>query len=357
MKSAKRILWIESNDGKGVPCGGTLSNTIYFLALLREQSRLVTFKGIDWDSKGITDCLTVPPLLNLLPSKRIISVFIFLLNLRKMHEYDVVVSQSPELLIVMKLLNASKRVFIFAGLSNSAEISPKKWVRILSSIYSLYLTVFLKYIDKCFAVSDLGTIQKFSLKTGLSLHQAYSYSDFVFRNEQRQNKLIFVGRLEEVKNVENLIEAFLQSKLYKKNWQLEIIGDGSLGRFLTNKYRNEDVVFRGRLSSEQIQEALSSAKLACCVSYTEGWPTVAVEAGLTGTPLLLTPFGAALELESLHDNIRVTKGFTSEDILCELNAYKRSCCLGDIDYYEISKIFQANFGKEAANNFLNDVVN
>ena len=191
----------------------------------------MTFKGIDWDSKGITDCLTVPPLLKLLPSKRIISVFTFILNLRKIREYDVVVSQSPELLIVMKLLKASKRVFIFAGLSNSAEISPKKWVRILSSIYSLYLTIFLKYIDKCFAVSDLVSIQKFSLKTGLSLHQAYSYSDFVFRNEERQKKLIFVGRLEEVKNVENLIVAFLHSKLYKKNWQLEIIGDGSLGRF------------------------------------------------------------------------------------------------------------------------------
>lgn len=93
-----------------------------------------------------------------------------------------------------------------------------------------------------------------------------------------KNRIVSVGRLEEVKGHEFLIKAF--AKLENKDWELSIVGDGSLMKklkSLVNSLGIEDrVFFHGHLKDFRLQ--LSEAKIFVLPSLSEGFPNALIEA-------------------------------------------------------------------------------
>lgn len=93
-----------------------------------------------------------------------------------------------------------------------------------------------------------------------------------------KNRIVSVGRLEEVKGHKFLIQAF--AKVNNLNWELSIVGDGSLKKDLEKLSKdlgvNERVIFHGHLSDFKLQ--LSESEIFVLPSLSEGFPNALIEA-------------------------------------------------------------------------------
>lgn len=107
--------------------------------------------------------------------------------------------------------------------------------------------------------------------------------------------IVYVGRLEAVKNVEMLVRAF--SRLKQKNLQLTIVGDGNEKENLHSLVRNlkpqNNIIFTG--FSDNPSQFLSNADLFVLPSFSEGFGIAAVEAMMLNIPVLCSNVGGIPE--------------------------------------------------------------
>lgn len=110
--------------------------------------------------------------------------------------------------------------------------------------------------------------------------------------------VLCVGRLEPVKNVGAVIEAF--AAVSHPHAELWIVGDGPLRKSLELECRNHGVADRTRFWGLQRDVAPYYARAAvlAIASRWEGLPMVALEAGAAGLPILSTAVGGLPELLS-----------------------------------------------------------
>lgn len=93
-----------------------------------------------------------------------------------------------------------------------------------------------------------------------------------------KNRIVTVGRLEEVKGHRYLIEAF--ARINYKDWELSIVGDGSLRSELENLASSfgvkQKVIFHGHMIDFRLQ--MSEAQIFVLPSLKEGFPNALIEA-------------------------------------------------------------------------------
>lgn len=107
----------------------------------------------------------------------------------------------------------------------------------------------------------------------------------------RDNKIIYVGRISSEKGVSTLIEASRRSGI-----KLDIIGDGP-DREILQRSAGETVTFLGALPPYEVLANIKKAKaLAIPSKWYEGFPMVALEAMGTGTPILASDIGSLSEI-------------------------------------------------------------
>lgn len=110
---------------------------------------------------------------------------------------------------------------------------------------------------------------------------------------------IFVGRLEESKNVEGLFEAWsLVDINIRKGWQLILVGEGSLRddleKLSASLMISESVIFVGH--KPNIDEWLGASDLYISTSWREGLSNSLIEAMATGLPVVATCVSGVNEL-------------------------------------------------------------
>ena len=114
--------------------------------------------------------------------------------------------------------------------------------------------------------------------------------------------IVYVGRLEKVKNVKMLIDTF--SKLDKKNVQLTIVGTGSEHEELKTLGEESDflqrIVFTGFV--KEPSRFLADADLFVLPSLSEGFGIAAVEAMLLKVPVLCSNVGGIPEFINDGEN-------------------------------------------------------
>ncbi len=114
-------------------------------------------------------------------------------------------------------------------------------------------------------------------------------------NQSRIFNIVYVGRLEKVKNVETLIRAFAQ--IQNKETRLTLVGDGRERSALENLTRelkiSDRVIFEG--FQPEPARFLSSADLFVLPSYSEGFGIAAVEAMFLKVPVLCSRVGGIPE--------------------------------------------------------------
>ena len=118
-------------------------------------------------------------------------------------------------------------------------------------------------------------------------------------NYRKRREIIgYVGSLMKSKGILNLIQSIsmIKSRLKFREVYLLIIGDGPLVNDLKVKIDeygiSENVILKGYVPHHSLPKYYNLMKLLVLPSYTEGLPSVILEAMACGTPVLTTPVGA-----------------------------------------------------------------
>jgi glycosyltransferase involved in cell wall biosynthesis len=129
---------------------------------------------------------------------------------------------------------------------------------------------------------------------------------------QRPRKIVFVGRLVEMKGCAYLIEAFQQIVRRIPDAELTVLGDGPLRGDLEALARRLDVrvEFQGSVTQEVVRRSLNEARVFCLPSITasngnfESFGMVLLEAQASGVPVVTSALGGR---EAVADGVT---GFT-----------------------------------------------
>lgn len=156
--------------------------------------------------------------------------------------------------------------------------------------------------------------------------------------------ILYVGRLEKVKNVESLVRAF--SQLKNGDIQLTIVGDGrerqNLETLVTELKLSKKVIFEGFQSDPG--KYLSAADLYVLPSYSEGFGIAAVEAMFLKVPVLATNVGGVPEFVTHGENGWLFDPNSIEDLveklenIFSLNVYEREA-IGAKGFRDVSNRF------------------
>jgi glycosyltransferase involved in cell wall biosynthesis len=212
--------------------------------------------------------------------------------------------------------------------------------KLLKRIYNRIVgTSIFKNADVCIAVTEQEAA--YLLQAGarpdkvLVIQNAISASDFYAENTQAFRKkfklsdrqfILFVGRLNEIKGPDLLLEAFHQLKDLLPNVDLLFVGpDGGMLNALEASVQQAQsagrVRFIGYLGGSDKTAAYKSAEVLVIPSRLEAMSIVALEAGICGTPVVLTDQCGFGQLSEVGGGwvVSATAGGLAEGILNVFN--------------------------------------
>ena len=103
-------------------------------------------------------------------------------------------------------------------------------------------------------------------------------------------KIISIGRLSPEKGFDDLLDVFKIVNNQKKDWKLDIIGDGVLKNHLINKVKEyslqNNVIIHGYKDKEFINKQLSSSSIYVMASHEESFGLVLIEAQSFALPCI-----------------------------------------------------------------------
>ncbi|MGC1414316.1 MAG: glycosyltransferase [Candidatus Acidiferrum sp.] len=127
--------------------------------------------------------------------------------------------------------------------------------------------------------------------------------------DDKAELVLFVGRLDIAKGIEELLEAFASLAGRRPNLRLAFVGDGPGGEHLRSKAKHlglEDrIALNGPCSSQGVAQWLAAANVLALPSYNEGYPNVVIEALSCGRPVIATNVGGILELVNEESGILI----------------------------------------------------
>lgn len=240
-------------------------------------------------------------------------------------------------IIAAKLAGVKTIIGEEIGIPNHSSIAQKvfRWV--------------YKLADKVIGVSQ--SVKDHLVKTGeipeqkaVVIYNPVSVPKEFPREENGFFNIVYVGRLEKVKNVETLIRAF--SKIHHENSQLTIVGDGrerdNLESLVRELQLTNGVTFQG--FQPEPSRFLCSADLYVLPSYSEGFGIAAVEAMFLKVPVLATQVGGVPEFINHSENGWLFDPNSVEDLAEKLNeilllgAEKRKT-VGEQGFQDVSNRF------------------
>lgn len=127
------------------------------------------------------------------------------------------------------------------------------------------------------------------------------------------DQLLFVGRLEPVKGVHVLLDAFRELTARHPGARLSVVGDGPARAALEERAADLTaagrVVFHGWLTGDQVAARLRAASVVVLPSlWPENFPTVALEALQLGRPIVASRVGGLPELVGPDNGALVEAG-------------------------------------------------
>ncbi|MFC5078915.1 GalNAc-alpha-(1-_4)-GalNAc-alpha-(1-_3)-diNAcBac-PP-undecaprenol alpha-1,4-N-acetyl-D-galactosaminyltransferase [Vibrio thalassae] len=91
---------------------------------------------------------------------------------------------------------------------------------------------------------------------------------------ERKDRIVFIGRLNEQKNLENILIA-----CERTNVEIDVYGEGELGEELKTRFSDTRIIrFKGKVDNSKVPEILSKYKYYILCSLYEGTPKTLLEA-------------------------------------------------------------------------------
>jgi len=178
-----------------------------------------------------------------------------------------------------------KGVPVVAGMDN-------QWCGCLKQIIQISLKYFLfkKYFTHIFVPGarqyTLAYFLGFKEKILMNLYSGNTDLFCHIKREYRFKRIVFLGRLEKIKGLDLLLEAWKRINLEKyTDWELVLIGAGSLEVMAKNV---ENVKTYGFLTQKEIVKVINGDCVFCLPSRKEPWGVVVHEMASAGLPMILS---------------------------------------------------------------------
>ena len=157
-----------------------------------------------------------------------------------------------------------------------------------------FLQTWQQQVDAFIALTEFQ--RQLMIQAGLPVDRVFVKPNFFPGNpalvdwSQRENVVVFAGRLSEEKGVETLVSAWAQWG--RKAPELRVLGDGPLRQQLERLAAGAPIKFMGQTTSAVAQSQIARAKLLILSSECfECFPMVIREAFAFGTPAAVTDVG------------------------------------------------------------------
>lgn len=153
-----------------------------------------------------------------------------------------------------------------------------------------------------------------------------------FDSVRDDNTFLFVGRLEEVKNLKLLLKGFDKfNQLSNNKYKLKIIGDGKLKEKVIDSANTE---YLGKMDSDSISKEMNRCKFFILPSKFEPWGVVVHEAASCGLPMVLSNnVGAASRFLINEKN-----GFLFDPYSIDSLSHSLLRIANDSDYDQMSRL-------------------
>ncbi len=151
-------------------------------------------------------------------------------------------------------------------------------------------------------ISDQGVSKKKIIEIPIGVDESWlKKNDLVF-NDKR--KFVFIGRYERRKGIEELSNVI--KKLTKQiEFDFDFIGDIPKNK----QIKQSNIKYYGSIKdAEKIKEILNTADVLVCPSYSEGMPTVILEAMASGLAVIATDVGAVREQVDKTNGLLIQPG-------------------------------------------------
>ena len=131
-----------------------------------------------------------------------------------------------------------------------------------------------------------------------------TYSDLnIFLNEKNiefKKYILTVAVLSPIKNIEILIEAFVQIHIKFPEFRLMIVGSGPSLESLKHKAKSakldRSVIFAGKMSQQEVKDVMKDCYVFVLPSLSEGLPRVLLEAMALSKPVIASRVGGIPEI-------------------------------------------------------------
>ena len=159
----------------------------------------------------------------------------------------------------------------------------------------------INYFKKYFSHAWVAGIYQFeyALKLGFKKEEIifdfYSADTSNFSNEYRKNfnfkkknyphRFLYVGRFEKIKGLELLLKAWNRLSDSKQDWELHLIGNGSLKKQLTY---SDNIVVKDFMQPDKLINEIKDAGCFVLPSIYEPWGVVIHEFAAAGLPLVVS---------------------------------------------------------------------
>jgi glycosyltransferase involved in cell wall biosynthesis len=113
--------------------------------------------------------------------------------------------------------------------------------------------------------------------------------------DERQFKLLYVGRVSREKDLPLLVSAFKRLSTVRSDLSLVVVGDGPYLKEMMEEMAGTRTVFTGYLSGEPLRKMYASCDLFVFPSATDTFGNVVLEAQASGLPVVVTDEGGPQE--------------------------------------------------------------
>lgn len=235
------------------------------------------------------------------PKNRILKILYKIFKIRKIStKHDIIISfmDTTNILVLFSCAFLGKKIFISEHSSYDAIGFKLGLLRRIFYPFSNGLSVLSKQDFEYF---------------NFVKNKAIIYNPFAFYKEfseqenfNKENLIIFVGRLEDIKGCDIFLNALKIADL--KDFRVEILGDGSQKNELESLAKNLNINVKFLGSIKEIQNFYKRAKIIVSSSKSEGLPNVLIESIFYKCLRVATPTNGAKEL--INDGV---DGFLSKD--------------------------------------------
>lgn len=229
--------------------------------------------------------------------------------LGKVRDADVLYVQSAELLAAALVHRRGRPVvFHVHGAANPLSVSRYRAARVLplQRAYERAIGLMLRRTDSVLSVDRAGCewVRSMTSPTTIRCELVTPCVDMdkfdVAAGKREEGLIAYIGRLEEAKAVDELLQALPQLSRSGQPVRLVIAGEGSVRQSLEALVDSlcvaDRTTFVGWVSRDDLPQLLARCELVVLPSKAEGFPTILVESMACGIPVVARDVGGVREL-------------------------------------------------------------